>query len=191
MISIKKTFITLCLALTAANGFAQNTAEWKNLEKPINFYLANDLGRNGYYDQKPIAELMGKMAENIDIEFIVAAGDMHHFEGVRSVNDPLWLTNYELIYSHPDLMTPWYPVLGNHEYRSNTQAVIDYSNVSARWRMPDRYYTRVEENDDVTVRLVMIDTAPLLDKYREDTEKYPDASKQDMNKQLAWHGSFI
>ena len=41
--------------------------------KPINFILANDLGRNGYYDQKPIAELMGKMAENVDIEFVVAA----------------------------------------------------------------------------------------------------------------------
>ena len=104
--------------------------------KTYQFILANDLGRNGYYDQKPIAELMGKMAENVDIEFVVAAGDVHHFEGVRSTTDPLWMTNYELIYSHPDLMIPWYPVLGNHEYRGNTQAVIDYSNVSARWRMP-------------------------------------------------------
>lgn len=191
MTSIKKTFITLCVALAAISGFAQNATEWKKLEKPVNFILANDLGRNGYYDQKTIAELMGKMAENVDIEFVVAAGDVHHFEGVRSVNDPLWMTNYELIYSHPDLMIPWYPVLGNHEYRGNTQAVIDYSNVSARWRMPDRYYTRVEENDGVTVRLVMVDTAPLLDKYRKDTEKYPDACKQDMNKELAWIDSVL
>lgn len=191
MISIKKTFITLCVALAAISGFAQNTTEWTKLEKPINFILANDLGRNGYYDQKPIAELMGKMAENVDIEFVVAAGDVHHFEGVRSTTDPLWMTNYELIYSHPDLMIPWYPVLGNHEYRGNTQAVIDYSNVSARWRMPDRYYTRVEENDGVTVRMVMIDTAPLLDKYRKDTEKYPDACKQNMDKQLAWLDSVL
>ena len=191
MISIKKTIILLCLALTAIYGFSQNRAAWKSLEKPINFYLANDLGRNGYYDQKPIAELMGQMAEDVDIEFVVAAGDIHHFEGVRSINDPLWMTNYELIYSHPDLMIPWYPILGNHEYRGNTQAVIDYSNVSARWRMPNQYYTRVEENDGVTVRLVMVDTAPLLDKYRKDTEKYPDACKQDMNKQLAWIDSVL
>ena len=106
MTSIKKTFITLCVALAAISGFAQNATEWKKLEKPVNFILANDLGRNGYYAQKPIAELMGKMAENVDIEFVVAAGDVHHFEGVRSVNDPLWMTNYELIYSHPDLMIP-------------------------------------------------------------------------------------
>ena len=170
---------------------AQDAAAWKQLERPLNFYLANDLGRNGYYDQKPIAELMGRMAEAIDIEFVVAAGDVHHFEGVRSVDDPLWMTNYELIYSHPDLMLPWYPILGNHEYRGNTQAVIDYSNVSARWQMPARYYTKVMEEDGITVRLVMTDTSPMIDKYRKDTDKYPDAGKQDLNAQLEWVDSVL
>lgn len=179
----------LCMAALPAS--AQNEAAWKSLEKPLNFYLANDLGRNGYYDQKPIAELMGRMAESIDIEFVVAAGDVHHFEGVRSVDDPLWMTNYELIYSHPDLMLPWYPILGNHEYRGNTQAVLDYSNVSARWDMPASYYTKVMEEDGTTIRLVMIDTPSLLDKYRKDTEKYPDAGKQDMDRQLAWIDSVL
>ena len=191
MKTIKRVGISLFLMMAVIASFAQDATAWKALEKPLNFYLANDLGRNGYYDQKPIAELMGKMAEAIDIEFVVAAGDVHHFEGVRSVQDPLWMTNYELIYSHPDLMLPWYPVLGNHEYRGNTQAVIDYSNISARWDMPARYYTKVMEEDGTTIRLVMIDTSPLLDKYREDTEKYPDACKQDMNKQLAWLDSVL
>lgn len=191
MISLKRFFWTCCLSLSVLVAFAQEASAWKALEKPVNFLLANDLGRNGYYDQKPIAELMGQMAENVDIEAVVAAGDVHHFEGVRSVNDPLWMTNYELIYSHPELMIPWYPVMGNHEYRGNTQAVLDYAQVSARWEMPARYYTKVLENDDVTVRLVMIDTAPLLDKYRKDVEKYPDACKQDMDKQLAWMDSVL
>ena len=47
---------------------------------------------------------MGEMADVIGPECVFAAGDVHHFEGVRSVNDPLWMTNYELIYSHPELM---------------------------------------------------------------------------------------
>ena len=192
MNSLRKNIITLFMALFVVTvSFAQTPESWKTLEKPLNFYLANDLGRNGYYDQKPIAELMGNMAENVDIECVIAAGDVHHFEGVRSVNDPLWMTNYELIYSHPELMIPWYAILGNHEYRGNTQAVIDYSAVSARWNVPDRYYTFAMENDGVTVRFVMVDTAPLLDKYREDTEKYPDACKQDMNKQLTWIDSVL
>ena len=161
------------------------------MEKPLNFYLINDSGRNGYYEQKTIAETMGKMAETIDIEFVVAAGDVHHFEGVRSVSDPLWMTNYELIYSHPDLMIPWYPVCGNHEYRGNTQAPVDYSKVSARWDMPARYYTFTAEEDSAAVRIVMLDTTPLIDKYREDTEKYPDASKSEVEPQLEWLDSVL
>ena len=191
MLKIRNLLVIIATLFAASAVNAQNAEAWRKLEKPLNFYLANDLGRNGYYDQKPIAELMGRMAEAIDIEFVVAAGDVHHFEGVRSVDDPLWMTNYELIYSHPDLMLPWYPVLGNHEYRGNTQAVIDYSNVSARWQMPARYYTKVMEEDGATVRLVMVDTAPLLDKYRKDTEKYPDAAAQDMEAQLAWVDSVL
>ena len=63
MISLKRIFCTCCLLLSVWAVFAQGPSEWKALEKPLNFYLANDLGRNGYYDQKPIAELMGQMAE--------------------------------------------------------------------------------------------------------------------------------
>lgn len=187
----KRLLALLSLMLIVTVSFSQNADSWKNLGKTVNFYLANDLGRNGYYDQKTIAELMGQMAETVDIECVVAAGDVHHFEGVRSVNDPLWMTNYELIYSHPELMIPWYPILGNHEYRGNSQAVLDYGKVSARWDIENRYYTKVIEDDDVTVRLVMVDTAPMIDKYREDTEKYPDACKQDLNKQLAWIDSVL
>lgn len=189
---MKKLSTTLILLLVAVMSImAQTPEQWAKLEKDVNFYVANDLGRNGYYDQKPIAELMGRMAETVGIECVAAPGDVHHFEGVRSTQDPLWMTNYELIYSHPELMLDWYPTLGNHEYRGNTQAVLDYTNVSARWAMPARYYTKVIEDGGVTVRLVFIDTAPMIDKYRNDTEKYPDAGKQDYNKQLEWLDSVL
>lgn len=180
------TFLCLLLCTAALAAVAQDAASWAKLEKSVNFYIANDLGRNGYYDQKPIAELMGRMAETVGIECVVAAGDVHHFEGVRSTSDPLWMTNYELIYSHPELMLPWYPILGNHEYRGNTQAVLDYAGISARWEMPARYYTFTVEDNDVTVRVVMLDTTPLIDKYREDTVGYPDACRQEVEPQLSW-----
>lgn len=180
------TFLCLLLCTAALAAVAQDAASWAKLEKSVNFYIANDLGRNGYYDQKPIAELMGRMAETVGIECVVAAGDVHHFEGVRSTSDPLWMTNYELIYSHPELMLPWYPILGNHEYRGNTQAVLDYASISARWEMPARYYTFTMEDNDVTVRVVMLDTTPLIDKYREDTVGYPDACRQEVEPQLSW-----
>lgn len=163
------------------------------VEDNFNFIVANDLGRNGYYDQKIIAEQMGETAGEIGIEFVAAAGDIHHFEGVASVNDPLWNTNYEYIYSHPELMLDWYPVLGNHEYRGNTQAVLDYSGVSRRWCMPARYYDKsFEVGDSSSLKVVFIDTAPLIDKYhKESEESYRDVAAQDMEAQLHWIDSVL
>lgn len=178
----------LCVSLGVC---AQAPEVWSSLKKDVNFFMANDLGRNGYYDQKTIADLMGVMAEEIGPECVIAAGDTHHFDGVQSVNDPLWMTNYELIYSHPELMIDWLPAFGNHEYRGNTQAVLDYSQVSRRWNMPGRYYTKVYEEDGTTVRFIILDTTPLIQKYRHDSEKYPDACQQDKYAQLHWLDSVL
>lgn len=172
-------------------GAAMAQVKFQKPEIPANsttIYIANDLGRNGYFEQKTVAELMGWMADVADPEFVAAIGDVHHFEGVASVDDPLWMTNYELIYSHPDLMLDWYPVLGNHEYRGNTQAVLDYGKVSRRWVMPGRYYAVEKEVEDGNEKIlfVFIDTAPLIDKYRRDTEDYPDAGKQSVAAELEW-----
>ena len=175
---------SLALALFKANG--QDAKAWSKMKADVNLFVANDLGRNGYYQQRPIAELMGNMAEEIGPECVLAVGDVHHFNGVVSVDDPLWTSNYESIYAHPELMIDWLPVLGNHEYRGNTQAVLDYAQRSRRWVMHTRYYSRVYENDGTTVRVVMIDTTPLIEKYRNDSITYPDACKQNNDAQLQW-----
>lgn len=191
MMTNKKTLLIAISAVLISlfgsfSAYAQTPADWEKLKGDVVVYMANDLGRNGYYDQKPIAELMGNMAETLGPECVVAAGDVHHFEGVASVNDPLWMTNYELIYSHPELMIAWYPLLGNHEYRGNTQAVLDYGKVSRRWEIGGRYYTRTFDEDGTTVRLIFVDTTPLISKYREESDKYPDACKQNVDEQLKW-----
>lgn len=164
---------------------AQTPEQWKSLKGDVNLFMANDLGRNGYYQQKPIAETMGEMGNAIGPEAVLALGDVHHFEGVQSTSDPLWMTNYELIYSHPELMIPWHPILGNHEYRGNTQAVIDYSQVSCRWMMEGRYYSKTFEDNGVSVRVIFIDTTPLIDRYHHN-DTYPDVDRQDVETQLKW-----
>lgn len=178
--------VFLLLCCSTINLFAQPPEQWEKLKGDINLYLANDLGRNGYYDQKPIAELMGRMGETIGPKCVIAAGDIHHFNGVASVNDPLWTTNYEQIYSHPELMIDWFPVLGNHEYRGNTQAVLDYGQISRRWMMPSRYYTKVFNKKGLSLRVVFIDTTPLINRYRKEYTTYPDAKKQNDVAQLQW-----
>ena len=46
--------LTACTALTMS---AQTPEVWQNLKGDVSLFMGNDLGRNGYYDQKPIAEI--------------------------------------------------------------------------------------------------------------------------------------
>lgn len=179
---IRKLLSVTLSIVTAIGAFPQ--AEIKKGD--INLIVASDIGRNGYYDQKSVAATMGKVAEQIGPDAVLALGDTHHYGGVQSVSDPLWMTNYELIYNHPELMINWYPVCGNHEYRGSTQAVIDYSEVSRRWKMPAMYYTQIFEENGTTVRVVFIDTTPLIDKYHKKADTYPDVVTQDAVAQLHW-----
>ena len=186
----KRNMLIILLVIAASillniTAKAQTPEQWKSLKGDINLFIANDLGRNGYYEQKNIAALMGEMAGEVGPEAVIAAGDVHHFEGVISTQDPLWMTNYELIYSHPELMISWLPVLGNHEYRGSTQAVLDYRNVSRRWEIGGRYFTKVYDDNGVSIRLVLIDTTPLINRYHHDST-YPDVDSQDTDAQLKW-----
>jgi hypothetical protein len=185
---LKLVALGMALLLTACKGNEAAVRLPDVSGQAVNFIVASDLGRNGYYEQKPIAALMGYTADNMDIEMIAAAGDVHHFEGVAGVNDPLWMTNYELIYSHPELMIEWNVICGNHEYRGNTQAVLDYTQVSRRWNAPARYYAKAISD---ACLLVFVDTTPLMDKYRNDSITYPDACKQDASAQLQWIDSVL
>lgn len=189
---MRKYIILLAIALRFLTVGAQESIDYSVFDGKFNFYICNDNGRNGYYDQKTIAATMARMAEEgADPEFVMALGDIHHFDGIQSVNDPLWMTNYETVYSHPELMIAWYPICGNHEYRGNTQACIDYSDVSRRWEMRQRYYTKRFKDHGMTIRLVWLDTTPLIQKYRQESDKYPDACKHNDERQLAWLDSVL
>lgn len=179
-------FLFSLIAIAGLLSTAQTPRNWEGLESDITFIVSNDNGRNGYYDQKTIAATMGAVADAIGPEVVIALGDVFHYQGVQSVNDPIWISNYESIYNHPELMIDWMPILGNHEYRGNTRAVQEYSAVSRRWCMPAKYYSRSFKEDNTSVKVILLDTTPLIDKYRKDTEKYPDAGKEDVEAQLQW-----
>lgn len=183
---MQRIILSALLCTVTLLAHAQTPTQWKKMDGDVTFFLVNDTGRNGFYLQRPFAQLLGEMAETIGPEAILAAGDTHHFNGVASVSDPLWQSNYEQIYAHPELMIEWWPILGNHEYRGDTQAVLDYADTSRRWAMPARYYSKHIEEDSTTMRLIFLDTTPLMDKYRADTVKYPDAHRQDIDTQLRW-----
>lgn len=183
---MKKNLLILIAALSGLLAKAQGQDNWNSLKENINLIIVNDLGRNGFYEQRNIASLMGEMAETVSPEAILALGDIFHYEGVQSTDDPLWQSNYENIYTHPELMVEWLPVCGNHEYRGNTQALLDYSRISRRWEMPAKYYSRTFRGKKTSVKVLFIDTPPLIDKYRNALDAYPDVAKEDPEAQLEW-----
>lgn len=195
-----KRFCTILLLAGALVACATTDPEKRVAEGTydgeLNILMLADAGRNGSYDQRLIGEWMGVYADALGPEFVISCGDLFHYQGIQSTQDPLLWSNFESIYTHGELQCPWYGVLGNHEYRGNTQAMMDYSEISRRWNMPDRYYTLSvplddDEPDSDRVRFVFIDTAPLIDKYRNDPEQYPDVQRVDPDAEVRWIDSVL
>lgn len=157
----------------------------------LSFVIFGDWGRNGYFHQREVGDEMGLVAEAMGADFIISAGDNFQVNGVRSISDPLWQTNFENIYTHPSLLKDWYPVLGNHDYLGNPQAEIDYSKISRRWNMISRYYTvHKKVADSCNVDFYFLDTSPFQKLYRKD-KRFSDLDQQDTLAQLHWLDSAL
>jgi tartrate-resistant acid phosphatase type 5 len=159
----------------------------KTFGRAFNFMIVSDWGRNGVQTQQEVADQMAKTADSIDTEFIATCGDNFQVSGVASTQDPLWMLNFENVYKGLSLQVDWFPVMGNHDYKGNSQAEIDYSKISRRWNMKDRNYTFTNKiNDSISARFIFLDTPPLVEEYRNKPEEYPDAVKQDIGKEIKW-----
>lgn len=164
--------------------------EVEMVEDALHWYTLGDFGRNGYDGQQELANQMQLMTKVIEPEFILTTGDNFYPNGVASTQDPYWISSFENVYRGFGLFVPWYAILGNHDYRGNYQAEIDYTTVSQRWNMPAQYYVQEKSEDDVSVKFVFIDTSPFEDGYYEE-EKYRAVWKQDSTKQLLWMDSVL
>ena len=144
----------------------------------LHFIALGDWGRNGEYEQQEVANQMGIWGTAHPLNFVVSVGDNFYPSGVVSENDPLFHYSFENIYTAHSLQCDWYPVLGNHDYHTNVDAQVKYSQVSRRWDMPGKYYSKelvlkkekaegkedVKENETPKgkVQLIFIDTDPFL-----------------------------
>lgn len=159
----------------------------KTFGKAFNFMIVSDWGWNGLNHQQEVADQMAKTADSVGAKFIATCGDNFQVSGVASALDPLWMFSYENVYKGLSLQVDWYPVLGNHDYKGNTQAEIDYTKISRRWHMTDRYYTFTKKiNDSVSARFIFLDTPPLVTEYQNKPLDYPDVMKQDTAKEMRW-----
>lgn len=136
-------------------------------ERPVNFLVVGDWGRNGHPNQRGVANRMGEKAAAEGSRFIASTGDNFYMFGVSSVRDRQWRTSFEDVYTHDGFRdVPWYPVLGNHDYGGNVEAQIRYgSPPSSRWKMGGHYYKEsIPSPGGGSVDLFFIDTVMWIGK---------------------------
>jgi tartrate-resistant acid phosphatase type 5 len=159
------------------------------LPPTADFLVVGDWGRNGTSHQCEVAAQMGEIAASVASRYVISVGDNFYEDGVQSATDLQWRTSYENIYTARSLQVPWFVALGNHDYRGVPQAQLDYAKTSARWRMPSRYY-KIAGRDIGAAHLDMfvIDTSPLVHKYREKVHEAiaANVAAQDVPAQLEW-----
>jgi acid phosphatase len=123
--------------------------------EPLRLFVIGDTGTGGETQQR-VAQAMEKRCLEAKPSGILLLGDNFYQAGVESVEDPQWQTKLLDPYGSECLsQLPIYPVLGNHDYRGNPSAQIEFSLVNRRWRFPNRFYT-VRFGD--LLRLVAYDT---------------------------------
>lgn len=102
---------------------------------------------------------MGRIGEELDLDFVVSTGDNFYDNGLKAVNDPAFRESFSEIYSYKSLQKPWYSgefqirngefcipgasshmvflvaVLGNHDYRGDVKAQLDpiLKRIDRRW----------------------------------------------------------
>ncbi|XP_064179506.1 tartrate-resistant acid phosphatase type 5a [Anguilla rostrata] len=140
--------------------------------------------------EKATAQEMGKVAQQLGADFVLALGDNFYYKGVNSVHDPRFQDTFENIFTADSLNIPWYVVAGNHDHAGNVKAQIEYSRLSERWRFPNYYYElnfRVPRTGS-TLTILMVDTVLLCgnsDDYEDQKPRGP-VSAVEANRQLQW-----
>lgn len=131
-------------------------------EGDLSFLVVGDWGDPAEAAQRAVAVAMGDVAASIGSAFVISTGDNFYHGGVESITDPRWRDAYENVYNAPSLQTPWYVILGNHDYEGSPGAEIDYSRESNRWRMPARYWREdMTLPDGARVTFFFLDTTPI------------------------------
>jgi len=153
----------------------------------VSFLAVGDWGRDGAFHQAEVAARMGETAKALDAAFVISVGDNFYEDGVAGVDDPKWRTSFEDVYTAPSLQTPWQVALGNHDYHGDTQAQLDYSKTSRRWRLPARWRSFTETAPDgATAEFFVLDTSPFISDYYADGAVKVKVGGQDTAAQLAW-----
>jgi len=143
----------------------------------VNFLSIGDWGGatlGGKYltNVNNIASAMENYIEENDSEFIINTGDNFYYCGIQNTSDPQISTDYTNVFKGFGI--DWYNLLGNHDYGYNVSAQLELNKTIPHWILPDRYYYIRKVVNEIPINLVVLDTNPCIQQYRNDNPKYWD-----------------
>ncbi|MBA2760766.1 MAG: metallophosphoesterase [Segetibacter sp.] len=187
----KLSLFLIVLSLCYCQSRKSTITNSKN-DKPFTFFVLGDWGVKGQGNQLPVANEMIRQSKKNKLSLILTVGDNFYEDGVSSINDEHWKLSYKNVYKELTKKYPWYVALGNHDYRGNVEAQLDYHSVNGNWNMPGRYYTFNKTlSGKQKVRFIIIDTDPYIPAYYADPIYKKVIAAQDTAKQTRWIDSVL
>jgi tartrate-resistant acid phosphatase type 5 len=156
----------------------------------LSFFALGDTGFGGEILASN-ALAMERSAESRPVDLVLLLGDNFYLEGVSSLEDPLWRERFEDAFAGAKLQVPFYAVLGNHDYRGDPDVEVAYTQKSARWRMPARWYTFTQAlRGGGEVQFFALDTLPLEGGWPEAREEMAWLAKEIAESKARWKIAF-
>ena len=139
--------VVLAIAFAGLRSHITNTVLTHELEvavapgAPLALLAVGDTG-TGKGPQRQVAQLMERLCVTHGIRGVLLLGDNFYPGGVSGATDPQWRSAFLDMYNSPCLArTPFYAVFGNHDYRGNLDAQVEFTgHTPPQWTMPARYY---------------------------------------------------
>ncbi|OAY80165.1 Purple acid phosphatase 3 [Ananas comosus] len=172
--SISDTTMALVLILSILLVFCSGPAiaELTRIDQPtksdgsLSLLVVGDWGRRGNYNQSLVATQMGRIGEELDIDFVISTGDNFYENGLTGVNDTAFEESFSNIYTAKSLHKP---CSRNHDYRGDVLAQLSDAvrRIDPRFTCMRSFIVNAEIAD-----FFFVDTTPFVNKYWTDPEDH-------------------
>ncbi|XP_075519349.1 purple acid phosphatase 17-like [Primulina tabacum] len=170
MASLENKTMVLSLLVALFGLFSDNiSAELPRFEHNVrrgdgalSFLVVGDWGRNGHFNQSEVAFQMGRIGEELGIDFVVSTGDNFYDNGLKGEDDPNFVQSFTNVYTATSLQKQWFSVLGNHDYRGDALAQLSpvLRKIDRRWLCLRSFIVNTE-----IAELFFVDTTPFVRDY--------------------------
>ncbi|KAJ3088086.1 Tartrate-resistant acid phosphatase type 5 [Quaeritorhiza haematococci] len=141
------------LARRQDHSYTYGTSPNSNGE--FNFLILGDWGGPDEEARVLVGNAMEAVATTTDSKFVLSTGDNfyygidprdgtdYYWDGIRDVNDIKWTNLWKDTYRGKLSEIPWYVVQGNHDWRGNPHAQVQFAQKDPLWVHPDFFWEKV------------------------------------------------